>query len=815
MRKLFTLLTLLALFGGSKAWAQEPITVTWFPDNMTAITTAGTADVDGILVVNDATHSTPVSDPTLRNKNDVIWAKFTSTNVNVNGSNKNRWLATDYITFSVKVAAGYSFTPTSATAVAAGSGSSGCNAGLFATKQETAQGGQKSGIAQEQDGGVNLSLKAFSKTSYVDGEELTLYLHVGMPSGKGISIHNIVLTGTYESLAPAITTQPQSASYVTGATIEPLTVAATASAGELTYQWYQCDDADKTNAAAIDGATSASYAPTEAGFYYVTVTDSNGSVDSEVAEIIIASASAPTISVSGAPTGDILVGTEVTLTAEATGNPTPTITWYDSNDAEVATGETYSPSTSAAGTYTFYAVASNGVGTDATSQIQTIVVKEQAPAPTFTPNGAYFETSQEVTISSALEGATIKYSTDEGATWNDYSAALTITETTTIQAKVTQDGYFDSEVATATFSKVELANQVAITGITTWDWSKYGTKEINTSGTAFNRTDVLVANVAQYGFAAPAEDFGPAQSLVLKGDYIVRDSKYCQVTNAKFTTTVPGIIDIEFSNTGGNRPYRYIYVNGNKTEFGSNASNVTTKATGIFVPAGDVDIYGVLDPDAEDEGAGKVNFIRIFNITFTPMPAEVSGTITASGYNTYSSNYPVDLSTISGGTAYVASGVEGGKVVLTKCTEKIPAGTGIMIAGEAGATFTIGTYSDEATLSGTNLLVGMPNGGKVAVADEGFNYVFGWTEVSDPGFYKVVSDVPTLESFKAYLHTTEALGAPSSARLGIVFDSETTGISTIGTAEADSRCYNLQGQTVAQPQRKGLYIVSGKKVIMK
>ena len=42
----------------------------------------------------------------------------------------------------------------------------------------------------------------------------------------------------------------------------------------------------------------------------------------------------------------------------------------------------------------------------------------------------------------------------------------------------------------------------------------------------------------------------------------------------------------------------------------------------------------------------------------------------------------------------------------------------------------------------------------------------------------------------------------------------TTGISTAGSEMADHRYYNLQGQQVTQP-RRGIYIVNGKKVIIK
>ena len=81
---------------------------------------------------------------------------------------------------------------------------------------------------------------------------------------------------------------------------------------------------------------------------------------------------------------------------------------------------------------------------------------------------------------------------------------------------------------------------------------------------------------------------------------------------------------------------------------------------------------------------------------------------------------------------------------------------------------------------------------------------------------------------KAYLNvTTEAATKPASAALtrGFVFsgDDETTAIDEIviegdagisGTANANDRIYNLQGQQVSAPA-KGLYIKNNKKVLIK
>ena len=341
----------------------------------------------------------------------------------------------------------------------------------------------------------------------------------------------------------------------------------------------------------------------------------------------------------------------------------------------------------------------------------------------------------------------------------------------------------------------------------TWNWEQapLNTTEMNFSASDDDEYDAstwyVMANIE--GIDYP--DNFDATKISFQGQYPTRNG-WAQACTFKIHTTVPGSFTITFSGTGGSASGRWVKVtDANGAHTGATEVSGTTHLSETFkVVAGDVEITGT--------GA-----LRFYKIVFTPV-TKVSGTLTATGFSTYSSNYPVDLSTITGGTAYVATAVTDGKVVLTKCTDKIAVGTGIIIAGEANAAFEINTYVGDATFAGTNLLVGMPNGGEVAATDNSteFNYVFGWTEVSNPGFYLVNSEAATLPSFKAYLHTTSALSTGAGARLALVFEeNETTGLKAIGNDQnAIEGYYNLNGQRVVAPQ-KGLYIVNGKKVVIK
>ena len=207
-------------------------------------------------------------------------------------------------------------------------------------------------------------------------------------------------------------------------------------------------------------------------------------------------------------------------------------------------------------------------------------------------------------------------------------------------------------------------------------------------------------------------------------------------------------------------------------------------------------------------------------------PSEVvSVTIGATGYTTFSSPVPLDFSGVSGLTAYVARSVGDGAVHLTSVTTA-PANTGLVLAGTPNATYNIPvTASAEAPAS--NMLVGCIVSTTVAAdATSGFNNYVLVNEGGTAKFQSLVENGATIPADKAFLNA----GTYSAARsLQIVFDDVTTSISRIDNGEflrpseqaspwaerkVENLVYDLQGRRVNQPM-KGLYIVNGKKVIMK
>lgn len=83
---------------------------------------------------------------------------------------------------------------------------------------------------------------------------------------------------------------------------------------------------------------------------------------------------------------------------------------------------------------------------------------ETVATPTFSPGTSSFVGSTSVTIESTTNGATIYYTTD-GSTpttsSTQYNGPITVNETTTIKAIAVKEGWYDSEVASATYTVLQ------------------------------------------------------------------------------------------------------------------------------------------------------------------------------------------------------------------------------------------------------------------------------------------------------------------------------------------------------------------------
>lgn len=169
------------------------------------------------------------------------------------------------------------------------------------------------------------------------------------------------------------------------------------------------------------------------------------------------------------------------------------------------------------------------------------------------------------------------------------------------------------------------------------------------------------------------------------------------------------------------------------------------------------------------------------------------------GYATLSWPTALDFAG-TGLKASVATGVENGFVQRAEVTS-VPAETPVIIEAAAGSYNLKGAA--EAAAPATNILVGT-----AAAAYTATSSTFALASKTDGvGFYRCQAGVE-IPKYKAYIEDA------GSAAEGFLFE-ETTGISTIDAQEADAESYTLSGVRVNQPAQKGIYIVNGKKVVVK
>ena len=172
------------------------------------------------------------------------------------------------------------------------------------------------------------------------------------------------------------------------------------------------------------------------------------------------------------------------------------------------------------------------------------------------------------------------------------------------------------------------------------------------------------------------------------------------------------------------------------------------------------------------------------------------------GFTTFSADEALKM---RGVKAYAAK-YNGSKIVLTPVT-KIPAGAGVIIEA-AKDTYKVPVIDSAEDLGSANELL-VSDG---SVTSNGTNYFALGKKDDKVGFMKVGNTV-VIPKGKAYLY----LETPPLARdfIGFADDDETTAIQQVESSKLNVDGYfNLAGQRVAQPT-KGLYIVNGKKVMIK
>ena len=200
-----------------------------------------------------------------------------------------------------------------------------------------------------------------------------------------------------------------------------------------------------------------------------------------------------------------------------------------------------------------------------------------------------------------------------------------------------------------------------------------------------------------------------------------------------------------------------------------------------------------------DNGNSNVQF-REIAFSFTAVPSVTIAP--AKEYTTYVTSYALDFTGLEL-KAYVATDATSSAVNMEPVTT-VPAGTPLVLKKGSSASYDVPVIVSADAPAVNNLRA---SDGVSPIGGDGvYDYV-----LSNGMFYHASAGV--LPAGKAYLHYDSAPGARES--LEINFEDETTAISSVNRETINNNgYYNLSGQRVAQPT-KGLYIVNGKKVIIK
>ncbi|MBQ9651368.1 MAG: hypothetical protein IJV13_04045 [Prevotella sp.] len=218
------------------------------------------------------------------------------------------------------------------------------------------------------------------------------------------------------------------------------------------------------------------------------------------------------------------------------------------------------------------------------------------------------------------------------------------------------------------------------------------------------------------------------------------------------------------------------------------------------------------------------NACDIYAVRFVPTTEKKDEWIYigSTGYATWGNNSGKDIIELPTGlTAYAAKA--GTNSVTLTSLDKMRRGQAYVVKGTPETNYGL-------TYDGTESVGGEYNGGdmqRVSADMKNFAPTNGETGdalrnryilASDDGVAKffVPSGSGTLKKGKAYLQTSKTL-TPTAGSKGIemIFEDETTGIQNVAPASAvNGKYYNLMGVEVAHPT-KGVYIVNGKKVVVK
>lgn len=544
---------------------------------------------------------------------------------------------------------------------------------------------------------------------------------------------------------------------------------------------------------------------------FTTTSDNNVRIDDIVlkgAQVALTTVATPTFSPAA---GAVEKGSSVTISTTTDG---ASIYYTTDGTTPSSTSTLYSSALTINNAQTIKAIAIKGSDESNVATAEYTIKKVETP--TFSVVAGEVIEGTTVEIETATDGATIHYTTD-GATPTSssptYSSAITIDADMTIKAIAVKGNWDDSEIASAGYTVIPAIHGLSI-DFETDNLSKYVDWEF---------TDIR----------KHTKDGMSAHSGSYWGSNVNSSGNGVTIASIKTKEKVknPGTITFYISKESGNTTSSSWVVE--VSSDGSDWSPVPPSEDATSMTAGswnevtrELSSYNNVYVRIAYSGSTAIRAIDDIVLTTisepsTPDVDDVNHTITLTttanmdGWRAFydaSQDYSLDANT----TAYIVTAKTHTEntVELTKLNvTAIPHGEPVILkTTDAGHSMTLTEATGVATL-GTNLLAVTDGTNNV----DGYRLGYGDIGGSDAvGFFKYTTTTAPAAGI-VYIAASNVTTSINANSLSISFDDdETTGVSDVRGKMADGRSdiYNLNGQKVLNPT-KGLYIVNGKKVMVK
>jgi len=439
--------------------------------------------------------------------------------------------------------------------------------------------------------------------------------------------------------------------------------------------------------------------------------------------------------------------------------------------------------------------------------------------PVFSPTAGTYSSAQSVTITCSTSGATIYYTTDgttPTSSSTKYTGAITVSETTTIKAIAILDGT-SSSVASATYTISSTSGGSTTTG---------------------NGDYVLITSTSDIEDGASYLIVYETGTLILDGSLTTLDAEgnYQSVTISDHTISAAEGDPYNFTITKSGSDY--IITSKSGYSIGSTAdknqllySTSTTYTNSISFDGDDVLIAGtkgtILRYNANTSNGMRFRYYKSSSYTNqqaiqlykkTSSSAEtVDVTIGESGYGTlyYGEKNLIVPSGVSATTYVVNNGTLSSTLTYDE-GDIIPCATGVVLEGSA-ATYTFTVTTDAGVQPTSNMLRGSDTDSITTGGTLYYQLSLDANETAcSIGFYYGADNggAFTNKAHKAYL----AVSSSSNAKAAYPLNG-TTGIATIDVEDSTTPViYTISGIRMngdANQLPKGIYIVNGKKVVIK